>query len=48
MASRGKVSRDGGETRAEAGDSLAPPVAPSSRIGRWRSLACGTSPRFTG
>ena len=34
MASRGKASRDGGETRTGVSDSLAPPVPSSSRIGR--------------
>jgi hypothetical protein len=34
MASRGKASRDGGETRTGGKDSSATPFPPSSRIGR--------------
>ena len=43
-----QASRDGGEKRTGVDDRPSPPVPPSSRIGRFRSLACDTSPRKRG
>ena len=48
MASRGKASRDGGETRTGGDDSLASPLPPSSRIAQLTLRSPATLPSASG